>query len=108
MVPIGTIHPYLFPSPCTSTDHEAITSLVAAAQLQHHMNDFACLQVVVGQSAFVSHLLAPGDQADLVDVDALLLLQRLLHLEHRVVRLEVHGETLPCQCLDKDLHVNGL
>jgi hypothetical protein len=68
--------------------------------LEDHVEGAASLQVVVGDLHLIGELLATEDQADLLDLDTLLLLKRLLDLHDRVVRLEVVRLLPSCQGLD--------
>ena len=53
------------------------------------MDGASRLEVVVADLHFVIELLASEDEPDLADLDSLLLLERLLDLQHGVVWLEV-------------------
>ena len=75
----------------------------AAAQLEHHVDRAAGLDVVELERLVVRELLARVDQADLVDLDALLLLQLALDLQDLVGGLEGHGLLAARQRLDEDL-----
>ena len=75
----------------------------AAAQLEHHVDRAAGLDVVELERLVVRELLARVDQADLVDLDALFLLQLALDLQHLVGGLEGHGLLAARQRLDEDL-----
>ena len=77
----------------------------SAAKLQDHVDRASRLHVVVGQRALVAHLLAAVDETDLLNLDALLLLQGLLHVPRGVVRLEVEVGFPSGQRLDEDLHL---
>eukprot|EP00444_Apocalathium_aciculiferum_P024813 CAMPEP_0183431614 /NCGR_PEP_ID=MMETSP0370-20130417/54937_1 /TAXON_ID=268820 /ORGANISM="Peridinium aciculiferum, Strain PAER-2" /LENGTH=186 /DNA_ID=CAMNT_0025617345 /DNA_START=105 /DNA_END=663 /DNA_ORIENTATION=+ len=76
-----------------------------AAQLQDHVHGAAGLHIVVGQIALVAHLLAAVDEADLLDLDPLLLLKGLLDVPHGVVRFEVEVRLPAREGLDEDLHL---
>ncbi len=53
------------------------------------MKRAASLKVVIRDLHLVDQLLSTENESDLVDLDALLLLKRLLDLENRVVTLEI-------------------
>ena len=59
------------------------------SELENHMDGAACLQIVVTDLHLVSELSASENETDLTDFDTFLLLQGLLNLKDRVVRLEV-------------------
>ena len=80
----------------------------AAAELEHHVDRAPRLDVVELERLVVRELLARVDQADLVDLDALLLLELPLDLQHLVGRLEGHGLLAARQRLDEDLCVGGV
>ena len=77
----------------------------AAAELEHHVDRAAGLDVVELERLVVRELLARVDQADLVDLNALLLLELPLDLQHLVGGLEGHGLLAARQRLDEDLRV---
>ena len=76
----------------------------AAAQTEHQVQGRLLLNVVVGQGAAVLQLLAGKDQALLVRRDALLVLDLLLDRLNGVGTIDVEGDGLARQGLDKDLH----
>ena len=53
------------------------------------MNGSPCGDIVGVELSVISELLSTVNEPNLVDLDTLLLLQTLLNLEDRVVRLEV-------------------
>ena len=57
------------------------------------------LEVVVADFHFIGQLLSSEDQTNLSNLDALLLLQRLLDLQDGVVALEVEALFSSCQSL---------
>ena len=65
------------------------------------------LDVVVGQGTSVLELLASKDQALLVGRDTLLVLDLGLDSLDGIRRLDVQGDRLSSECLDKDLHDGG-
>ena len=66
------------------------------------------LDVVELERLVVRELLARVDQADLVDLDALLFLELALDLQDLVRGLEGHGLLAARQRLDEDLCVGGV
>ena len=80
----------------------------AAAQLEHHVDRAAGLDVVELERLVVRELLARVDQADLVDLDAFLLLELPLDLQDLVGGLEGHGLLAARQRLDEDLRAGGV
>lgn len=65
------------------------------------------LDVVVSERAAVLELLASKDEALLVRRNPLLVLDLLFHGLDRVVRINVQGDGLAREGLDKDLHAGG-
>merc|ERR1711962_1652058 len=65
------------------------------------------LDVVVGQCPAVLELLASEDQPLLVRRDSLLVLDLGLDVLNAVASLDLQGDCLPCQGLDKDLHTSS-
>ena len=88
-----------------SEAHTPSRRAAAAAQLEHHVDRAAGLDVVELERLVVRELLARVDQADLVDLDALLLLELALDLQDLVGGLEGHGLLAARQRLDEDLRV---
>jgi len=62
------------------------------------------LDVVVGKSATILKLLPGEDQTLLVRRNTLLVLDLGFDIRYRVGRLNIKGDSFPCQCFDKDLH----
>merc|ERR1712121_36359 len=62
------------------------------------------LDVVVGQSSAILQLLASKDQALLVWGNSLRVLDRSLDILNGIAGLNLQGDGLPCESLDKDLH----
>ena len=79
----------------------------AAAQLEHHVDRAAGLDVVELERLVVRELLARVDQADLVDLDAFLFLELPLDLQDLVGGLEGHGLLAARQRLDEDLRARA-
>ncbi len=80
------------------------TLLVATAKAKHQVKSGLLLDVVVGKGATVLELLSREDKALLVRGDALLVLDLALHHVDGVARLNLEGDGLACQSLDKDLY----
>ena len=74
---------------------------VAASELKNHVDGAACLKVIVTDLHLVCQLLASEDESDLVNHDALLLLQCLFHLQNGVVGVEVKALLSSSQGLRK-------
>merc|ERR1711899_152582 len=64
------------------------------------------LDVVVGQSSAILQLLASEDQTLLVWGDSLLVLDLSLDVLNGIAGLNLQGDGLPCESLDKDLHTS--
>ena len=79
----------------------------AAAQLEHHVDRAAGLDVVELERLVVRELLARVDQADLVHLDALFFLELALDLQDLVGGLEGHGLLAARQRLDEDLRAGA-
>ena len=79
-------------------------ALHAASQAQHQVKGRFLLDVVIRQGTAVFQLLASEDQALLVGRDAFLVLDLSLDIVDRVTCLNVQGDRLTRQGLDKDLH----
>ena len=79
--------------------------LATSAQTQHEVQRGLFLDVVVGKRAAVLELLAGKDEALLVGGDALLVLDLLLDVVDGVARLDLEGDGLARERLDKDLHL---
>ena len=79
----------------------------AAAQLEHHVDRAAGLDVVELERLVVRELLARVDQADLVYLNTLLLLELALDLQDLVGGLEGHGLLAARQRLDEDLRARA-
>jgi len=62
------------------------------------------LDVVIRKRASIFKLLSSEDQPLLLRWDSFLVLDLGLHVLNGVVRLDVQGNRLPCEGLDKDLH----
>merc|ERR1711874_797114 len=62
------------------------------------------LDVIVGQSSAVLKLLSSEDQTLLVWWDSLLVLDLSLDILNGIAGLNLQGDGLPCESLDKDLH----
>ena len=60
------------------------------------------LDVVVGQCPAILKLLASKDQPHLIQRSALLVLDLGLNTQNSVRGLNINGDVLPCQSLDKD------
>merc|ERR1712073_91622 len=65
------------------------------------------LNVVVGQSPAVLELLTSEDKPLLVRGDSLLVLDLGLDVLDAIASLDLQGDGLPCQGLDKDLHTSS-
>ena len=78
--------------------------LHAASQAQHQVKGRFLLDVVIRKGTAVFQLLASEDQALLVGRDAFLVLDLSLDIVDRVTCLNVQGDRLTRQSLDKDLH----
>ena len=68
------------------------------------MDNRARLHVVVREGVAVLKLLAREDQALLVGLDAILVLDLCLNVIDRERWLDFEGDRLAGECLDKDLH----
>merc|ERR1712045_1060399 len=64
------------------------------------------LDVVVRQSSAILQLLASEDQTLLVWGDSLLVLDLSLDVLNGIAGLNLQGDGLPCESLDKDLHTS--
>jgi len=78
--------------------------LLAATQTKDEVEGALLLDVIIRKSAAVLELLACKDQALLVRRDSLLVLDLRLHIVDSVARLDLEGNCLTRQGLDKDLH----
>ena len=67
------------------------------------MKSALLLDVVVSESAAVLELLAGEDETLLIRGDALLILDFLLDVVDGITGLNLKGDSLACQSLDKDL-----
>merc|ERR1712223_798336 len=65
------------------------------------------LDIVIGECPGVLELLASEDQPLLVRRDSLLVLDLGLDVLDAVASLDLQGDGLPCQGLDKDLHTSS-
>ena len=80
---------------------------MAPAQAKHQVKRGLLLDVVIGQGAAILQLLASKDQALLVRRDALLVLDLGLDIVNGVAGLDLQGDGLASQGLDKDLHATA-
>merc|ERR1711976_875070 len=76
----------------------------ATTEAEHEVQRRLLLDVVVAESPAVFELLPRKDQALLVGRDALLVLNLGLHVVNRVRGLDIQGDRLAREGLDKDLH----
>merc|ERR1712031_120845 len=81
--------------------------LHTTAETQHQMQSTLLLDVVVRQGATIFQLLACKDQALLVWWNAFLVLDLGLDIVDGVTGLNIKGDGLASQCLDKDLHTTS-
>ena len=79
-------------------------ALLATSKAQHQVQGRFLLDVVIRKGTTVLQLLASKDQALLVGRDAFLVLDLSLDIVYGVTGLNVQGDRLPRQGLDKDLH----
>ena len=82
----------------------ATAVLHATTKAEHEVEGRLLLDVVIREGAAVLELLAGKDQALLVEGGALLVLDLGLDVADRVRRLDLEGDRLACERLDKDLH----
>merc|ERR1711899_495464 len=90
--------------PGQSLDKDLHTS----SQPQDQMEGRLFLDVVIGQSPAVLELLAGENKPLLVRGDSLLVLDLGLHVLDAIASLDLQGDGLPGQGLDKDLHTSSL
>merc|ERR1712180_256717 len=81
--------------------------LHTSSQPQDQMESGLLLDIVIRQSPAVLQLLAGKDQPLLVRGDSLLVLDLCLDVLDAIARLDLQGDGLPCQGLDKDLHTSS-
>merc|ERR1712156_743013 len=81
--------------------------LHASSQPQDKMEGRLFLDVIIGQRPTVLELLASKDQPLLVRGDSLLVLDLGLHVLDAIASLNLQGDGLPGQSLDKDLHTSS-
>merc|ERR1712020_62860 len=86
--------------PCESLDEDLHTSTESKDQMESGL----FLDVVVRQSSAILQLLASEGQTLLVWGDSLLVLDLSLDVLDGIARLNLQGDGLPCEGLDKDLH----
>merc|ERR1712045_325227 len=86
--------------PCERLDED----LHSSSESKDQMESGLFLDVVVGQSSAILQLLASEDQTLLVWGDSLLVLDLSLDILNGNARLNLQGDGLPCESLDKDLH----
>lgn len=67
------------------------------------MDGCASRNVIRFQCLVIRQLFAAVNQLDLIDLNAFLLLQRLLDGQHILIGFEVQSLLTACQCFDKDL-----
>ena len=63
------------------------------------------LDIIIGQGSAILQLLAGEDQSLLIWGNSLLILELGLHVLDGVARLNLKGDCLASQGLDKDLHL---
>jgi hypothetical protein len=73
------------------------------AKLKDHVYRCAGIDSVRLQRPIVRKLLPGEDKTDLIHLDALLLLQCLLHRQHLIFRLKVECLLTPGESFDEDL-----
>ena len=78
--------------------------LHSSSKSENQMEGALLLDVVVGQSSSVLELLASEDESLLIGWDSFLVLDLLLHIVDGVRALNLEGDGLPSEGLDKDLH----
>ena len=81
--------------------------LHTSSESQHKMESRFFLDVVVGEGSSVLELLSGEDQSLLVGWDALLILDLGLDILNSVRWLDVQGDGLSSEGLDKDLHTSS-
>jgi len=81
--------------------------LHTSSQSQDKMKCGLLLDVVVGKCPSILQLFTSEDQSLLVWRDAFLVLNLSLHVLNGVRRLDLEGDSLPSQCLHKDLHTSS-
>uniref|UniRef100_A0A453L3E9 Uncharacterized protein n=1 Tax=Aegilops tauschii subsp. strangulata TaxID=200361 RepID=A0A453L3E9_AEGTS len=87
-----------------SRGQEGARSTAAPAEAQHQVERRLLLDVVVGQRAALLQLLPGEDQPLLVRRYTFLVLDLGLDIVDGVAALDLEGDGLPGQGLDKDLH----
>ena len=85
-------------------EYSAGNLAVPATKTKNEMEGALLLDVVVAEGAAILQLLSGKDQALLIRGDSLLVLNLLLDIIYRVRGLDIKGDCLSCQRLDKDLH----
>ena len=80
-----------------------LEACAATTQAQHEMQRGLLLNVVIRERAAILELLAREDQALLVGRDAFLVLDLGLDVVDRVRRLDLEGDRLAGESLNKDL-----
>merc|ERR1712002_503590 len=81
--------------------------LHTSSQPQDEVKGGLLLDVVVGERPSILQLFTSEDQSLLVWRDAFLVLNLGLHVFNGVRRLDLEGDSLPSQCLHKDLHTSS-
>merc|ERR1719198_1706179 len=81
-----------------------LTLLASTTKAQDKVKGGLLLDVVVLKGAAILQLLAGKDEALLIRGDALLVLDLGLDSLDSVGTLNLKGDSLPCECLHKDLH----
>merc|ERR1711962_1059246 len=81
--------------------------LHTSSQPENQMERRLFLNVVIGECPAVLELLAGEDQPLLVRGDSLLVLNLNLDVLNAVASLDLKGDGLPCQGLNKDLHASS-
>merc|ERR1712156_1420064 len=89
--------------PCQGLDEDLHTS----SQPQDQMESRFFLDIVIGQSPAVLKLLASEDQPLLVRGDSLLVLNLSLDVLNAVASLDLKGDGLASEGLNKDLHASS-
>ena len=81
-------------------------NLHATTETEHQVKSGLLLNVVVGEGSAVLELLSSEDQALLIGRDALLVLNLSLHVVNSVGWLDFKCDSLACQSLNENLHVD--
>jgi hypothetical protein len=77
--------------------------LASTTQLQHHVNGGPCYNVVMLQSLVIRELFSGMNETNLIDLNALLFLERLFDGQDFVFWLKVKGLFAARQSLDENL-----